>query len=134
LNGSEIIEIPINDTFVDPGATAFDETDGDISFKIVTIGDVNTSVIGEYIISYEVFDDAGNKSEIKYRTVIVKDQIQAIPESDPLSSPELQDQNVDLIPVSLPEPVQAPQPSIQTSDPALSTDSKNDIIMNSNPI
>ena len=135
LNGEAIIEIPINTLFVDPGATAFDETDGDISFKIIVVGDVNTSIIGEYIISYEVFDNAGNKSETKYRTVIIKDQVPTAPESNPLSDSGLQNPNIDLVtPASIPEPTQTPQPVVQNPDPDLSPVPENDIIMNSNSI
>jgi len=135
LNGNEIIEIPINSAFIDPGATAFDETDGDISFKIIAIGDVNTLAVGEYIISYEVFDNAGNKSETKYRTVIIKDQVPTAPESNPLSDSGLQNPNIDLVtPASIPEPTQTPQPVVQNPDPDLSPVPENDIIMNSNSI
>jgi hypothetical protein len=60
------------DTFNDPGATATDEEDGDISQDIVVGGDtVNTSVPGTYVISYNVTDSAGSAANEVLRTVEV---------------------------------------------------------------
>ena len=59
----------LNKPFVDPGATAWDNTDGNISF-IDTIGSVNYNLAGAYIITYVVSDAAGNKMYAK-RTVNV---------------------------------------------------------------
>ncbi len=72
LNGSSTITISLNDHFTDPGATANDNKDGDLSSKIVTTGSVNTSRAGTYKITYTVEDAAKNKASIT-RTVIVKD-------------------------------------------------------------
>lgn len=46
--------------YIDPGATAIDEEDGDISDKINTTINVNTEVEGTYMVSYTVEDNAGN--------------------------------------------------------------------------
>jgi surface protein len=67
------IFIDIGTTYIDPGATAYDTYDGDISDKIVISGDdVNTDIIGTYTVKYDVSDAAGNKATAT-RTVNVVD-------------------------------------------------------------
>ncbi len=46
--------------YIDDGATATDNVDGDLTSNIVTVGSVNTAFIGTYIITYSVSDAAGN--------------------------------------------------------------------------
>ena len=58
LNGDGFITVTLNDTFVDPGATATDETDGEIA--VSTSGIVDTDMEGNYQISYRASDAAGN--------------------------------------------------------------------------
>ncbi len=71
LNGSSNITIELNDTFIDPGATATDNKDGDLTNKIKVSGTVNTSKAGTYTITYTVQDSAGNKAMVT-RIVTVK--------------------------------------------------------------
>jgi len=58
-------------TYVDPGATAYDETDGDITSNIVVISNVNTADTGYYHVKYNISDIAGNAANEKDRTVRV---------------------------------------------------------------
>lgn len=72
LNGDAVVDLTVNDSFVDPGATANDDTDGDISGNIVVAGDVvDTSVAGTYVITYNVSDAAANAAAEVTRTVNV---------------------------------------------------------------
>ena len=59
--------------YVDAGATATDNKDGNITSSIVTVGvsAVNTAVVGTYLITYNVSDAAGNAATQVTRTVIV---------------------------------------------------------------
>jgi hypothetical protein len=59
-------------SYVDAGATATDNLDGDITSKIVKIGSVDTSKVGTYIISYVVADNWGFTDSVS-RTVVVLD-------------------------------------------------------------
>ncbi|WP_053002612.1 immunoglobulin-like domain-containing protein [Kordia jejudonensis] len=70
LNGSETINLNINETYTELGATATDNVDGNLTPNITTSGSVDTSTAGTYIISYQVSDTAGNTSQI-IRTVNV---------------------------------------------------------------
>jgi len=72
LNGSATVNIMVGDTFTDPGATATDDLDGDITSNIVVAGDtVDVNTAGTYIITYNVSDAAGNAAAEVTRTVIV---------------------------------------------------------------
>lgn len=57
--------------YVDPGATAMDNVDGNITARIVTVNRVNTNIIGAYTVTYNVSDAAGNAAVQKTRTVNV---------------------------------------------------------------
>lgn len=74
LIGSATINIAIGGTFTDPGATATDDEDGDITANIVVGGDtVDVNTAGTYIITYNVSDAAGNAATQRTRTVIVNE-------------------------------------------------------------
>ena len=71
LTGSSTINLEVGDTFTDPGATATDGVDGDLTSSITTSGSVDTSTAGTYTIEYSVSDAAGNAATVVQRTVIV---------------------------------------------------------------
>ena len=71
LIGSSTIDVQVGEIFTDPGATAYDDEDGDISSFIFITGGVNTSVVGTNTITYSVSDFDGNTISIK-RTVNVR--------------------------------------------------------------
>ena len=61
LIGDNPFELTTGTPFVDPGATATDNVDGDISGSVVASGDVvNENIEGTYEIRYNVTDAAGN--------------------------------------------------------------------------
>jgi hypothetical protein len=74
VQGDNPMDVEYGSTFNDPGATALDNVDGDLTSSIVVGGDtVNTSVLGDYVITYDVQDAAGNNAVQKSRTVHVVD-------------------------------------------------------------
>jgi hypothetical protein len=72
LLGNQFITIKEEDSYADPGATALDKEDGDITNKIATTGMVDTKVPDTYIIHYNVSDSDGNKADEVTRTVVVE--------------------------------------------------------------
>ena len=78
LTGSSTINLTVGDTFTDPGATATDGVDGDLTSSITTSGSVDTSTAGIYTISYSVTDAAGNVATVVQRTVIVSVAVASI--------------------------------------------------------
>jgi hypothetical protein len=71
LTGNQQVVLCAGDEYMDEGATALDNCDGDISSVIVVENLVNTSVAGEYLVTYMVSDAAGNQAVPVTRTVSV---------------------------------------------------------------
>lgn len=72
LNGANPVTVECGSAFADPGATATDNTDGNITGDIVVTGTVG-SAVGVYTLTYNVSDDAGNAALAVTRTVNVVD-------------------------------------------------------------
>jgi len=70
LIGSEYKNVYIGDNYQEEGVKANDNCDGDISSSYTTEGEVNTSALGEYKLTYKVQDKAKNEATIT-RTVRV---------------------------------------------------------------
>jgi hypothetical protein len=71
MNGAKTTTIKQGWTYGDSGAWANDNSGETITVEVTGLEDVNTSVIGEYTITYTATDSSGNQSTIS-RTVIVK--------------------------------------------------------------
>jgi hypothetical protein len=72
LIGNAVMRVTQGSTFKDPGYTATDNVDGDITAQVVVSGDVvDTGKTGEYTILYDVTDAAGNAADQVKRTVRV---------------------------------------------------------------
>ena len=69
LLGDAVVTLLRGETYVDAGATAVDDTDGDLTAAIVAVNAVDTSVVGVYAITYNVVDAAGNPATQVTRTV-----------------------------------------------------------------
>ncbi|MBD3418510.1 MAG: DUF5011 domain-containing protein [Chitinivibrionales bacterium] len=82
LNGPDTIHLSLNSSYVDSGATASDNVDGNITTRIISEGTVDAHSEGEYAITYTVFDEAGNRSTAS-RTIIVS-------RMDDVTPPDLQ--------------------------------------------
>jgi len=72
LIGEAIVTVEIYSTYTDAGATAQDTEDGNLTSSITTTGLVNTSMEGNYVITYTVSDSSGNTATTS-RQVIVED-------------------------------------------------------------
>lgn len=72
LIGAESLVLECGGTFADPGATAMDACDGDLTAAIQTIGTVDPTTAGQYTITYRVTDGSGRTARIN-RTVRVQD-------------------------------------------------------------
>ena len=75
LKGQKNITITIGDNYIEPGATAVDNYDGNVNVSIS--GTVNTQKAGTYTITYTAVDSVGNKATTT-RTVQVVDGIKSI--------------------------------------------------------
>jgi len=73
LLGEDPVTIEVGDTYLDAGATATDNFDGDLTSSIVTVSTVNTAIVGVYSVTYNVSDTNGNAAAEVTRTVTVVD-------------------------------------------------------------
>jgi hypothetical protein len=60
LNGEATVAVAAGAGYEDPGATATDDIDGDLSGSVTTTGSFDTSSVGSYTLAYSVSDRAGN--------------------------------------------------------------------------
>ncbi len=70
LTGGET-SVAQGSVWADPGFSASDDVDGDISSQVTVSGSVNTNVLGDYSLRYNVSDAAGNAASEKTRIVHV---------------------------------------------------------------
>lgn len=71
LSGDTEISVPAGGSFEEPGFTASDNCDGDITDRVVVSGGIDPYLPGSYTISYTVEDSYGNKATAS-RTVTVE--------------------------------------------------------------
>ncbi|MDD4924772.1 MAG: DUF5011 domain-containing protein, partial [Dehalococcoidales bacterium] len=81
LQGPNPMDVVQGDSYVEPGYTATDNVDGNITANVVVTGTVNISVLGQYTLTYSVSDAASNPAQVT-RTVNV---IAAVPVATSLS-------------------------------------------------
>jgi len=72
LIGSANISVNQGDNFIDEGATATDNVDGDLTSSITVSGNVNTAIIGNYALTYSVSDTAGNNASVTRNVSVVE--------------------------------------------------------------
>ena len=71
LIGESPVSIDQDATYIDQGATATDNIDGDITANITATSNVDTSTVGTYTVTYTVSDAAGNAATPVVRTITV---------------------------------------------------------------
>ena len=70
LEGGDLV-VPAGEPFEDPGWTAVDDADGDVTERVEVSGTVDTEVEGNYELTYTVKDSYDNEAKV-VRTVTVK--------------------------------------------------------------
>lgn len=74
MNDAATLIIYQGETFTDPGATAYDNEDGDLTYEILVTGNVDTSITGTYSVIYSVTDyDGYEVSSIRTVKVVEAD-------------------------------------------------------------
>lgn len=107
LQGGSSLELALGGIYLEPGYTAIDNIDGDITDQVKIVNSVNTDVAGSYTISYSVVDAAGNKG---YATRSVTVLEPAAPILTPTPEPET--------PIEEPE-LPGSEPELPGSEPEL---------------
>ena len=73
LIGNATENVTFGDTYTDAGATATDDTDGNLTSSIATTSNVDVNTVGSYTVTYNVSDAAGNAATAVVRTVNIND-------------------------------------------------------------
>lgn len=71
MNGADTVFHVLNQPYIDEGATATDEKDGNITHNIYTENLVDENKTGWYTVTYKVVDEAGNEAAPAVRNVFV---------------------------------------------------------------
>jgi hypothetical protein len=74
MNPPDSLKHILNDPYSDPGATATDEADGNITNNIYITNNVDVDKVGEYTVVYNVVDKQGNEAAPATRWVFVYNQ------------------------------------------------------------
>ena len=69
LQGSTSIQLTKGTTYREPGFTAVDNIDGNLSSKVIISGKVDVNLVGLYELTYSVKDQSGNVSNIGKRYI-----------------------------------------------------------------
>ena len=70
LTGSSSARVPLNSSWSEPGYSAQDDKDGDLTESVEVSGSVNGNFAGTYVITYTVLDQSGNEFSVS-RTIQV---------------------------------------------------------------
>ena len=73
LKGDPVVQVDAGTSYIDAGASASDSYDGDLTVSVATESTVDVFGVGNYTVSYNVSDEAGNAAQEVVRTVNVGD-------------------------------------------------------------
>ncbi|HFQ62071.1 MAG TPA: DUF5011 domain-containing protein [Epsilonproteobacteria bacterium] len=112
IKGNNPVILKVDENYTDAGATAMDDIDGNITDKVIVVNPVNTAIEGNYTITYNVKDTAGNSAKEVTRMVQVK-QVSHVYGKDgrhPVSHHDEVDANMTTVyyPADIPDGVKVP--------------------------
>lgn len=90
LKGTNPLYIPLDTPFVDPGATATDNQDGDISEHIIETNNVIENNAACYSQQYSITDSSGNSSNVERIVFVGNDQQRHAPNKLPIARDDSQ--------------------------------------------
>ena len=73
INSDIVVDVEMGSTYIDASATVYDDYYGVEDDRLVVENNVDTSIVGEYKVTYNATDNIGNKAVEKIRTVRVFD-------------------------------------------------------------
>jgi hypothetical protein len=71
LNGPNPDQMVMRTTYAEPGYTANDDEDGDITGRVAVDEEINENLPGDYEIHYSVSDDAGNATDTHREVTVI---------------------------------------------------------------
>ncbi len=85
LNGANPQTVALGSSFINQGATANDDVDGNLSSSITERNNVDTSIAGCYQQNYEVSDSSGNSKSLTRTIFVGTDSQRHSPNSPPIT-------------------------------------------------
>ena len=73
------VSIPVGEEYKEPGYSAKDDFDGNISDKVIVNSNLDNNIKGEYEITYEVEDSSGNKDIKKRKVTVYEIDVTSVP-------------------------------------------------------
>ena len=70
LKGGQEVSVFIDTNYEEPGYKAIDNCDGDITDQVVVKGIINTSIPGEYKLTYTVSDEFNNTTTVERKVIV----------------------------------------------------------------
>lgn len=70
LKGGNEIHWRLGKEFKDPGYTAVDDVDGDVTANVAVEGNVDTNTEGSYTLTYKVKDSSGNETTVERKVTV----------------------------------------------------------------
>ena len=77
LYDDRVTYIDLNTPYVEPDFIAIDNVDGNITEAVVVQNNLNIHIEGEYNITYQATDSAGNKSSVEQIIIVSKNEFQS---------------------------------------------------------
>ena len=77
LNGEKNIYLKKGEAYVEAGFTANDNVDGELTSSVTLTGGVNSDVVGNYVVTYQVSDKAGNTSAVSRYIYVYEKQAES---------------------------------------------------------
>ncbi len=96
LKGGNLFVLSFGKEYTDPGYTAIDNTDGDVTDKVTVKGEVDDKKLGEYSVIYTVEDSKHNISEIERVVKIIDDDSPVFKFKKPLNTYAIKGKSIDL--------------------------------------
>ena len=78
LIGEATVTLTVGEVYIEAGATAMDDVDGNITAHIINHNPIDTAIAGTYMVTYDVNDSAGNAAETVSRTVDVAQSVEKV--------------------------------------------------------
>ncbi len=79
LSGDAVVQVLAGQAYVDPGFQASDNVDGDITSRVTVTGNVDTSSLGRYTLTYTVADGYGNTATQTRMVKVVREYLPPLP-------------------------------------------------------
>ena len=76
LNGDDIVYVELGEEYREYGCIVSDNYDSNLNNKVVVSSNLNSSKIGEYVITYSVSDSSGNESNVNRIIEVVDEKLE----------------------------------------------------------